>query len=262
MIDYNHANLNGFTAHCLRLRHELCLSSEFHYKFILYSVYNNLIAIEDIKMMIYAQHTNCYNQVYQSISNIGQIMSQVKLPEFSELNQQLQAASLSVHPDELHGLLSGMLAAGVDPKQSQWQILLHDYTNDGMAWPVSAQKIANELVTLTSEELSAQGFEFSLLVNEDADLVDYAESLTAWVNHFISGLGLGSAQVVANANSQAKEALTDLEEIARLGIDEDDDMQEQALLLEQVIEHVKVCVLTLSLELGQVAQTTPKKTIH
>ncbi|MGB2078916.1 MAG: UPF0149 family protein [Vibrio sp.] len=189
-------------------------------------------------------------------------MSQAKFPEYDSSIQTLHAASLSVTPAELHGLLTGMLAAGVDPTQSQWQILLQDYTNDGMGWPTPAQALADELMALTHQQLSAQGFELSLMIDESDDLVEHAESVTTWVNHFISGLGLGSAKVVANANSAAKEALGDLEEIARLGIDEDDDMQEQALLLEQVIEHIKICVLTLSLELGQVAQVKPNKTIH
>mgnify|MGYP000029432786 CR=1 FL=1 len=45
-------------------------------------------------------------------------------------------------------------------------------------------------------------------------------------------------------------------------IDEDDDMQEQAMLLEQVIEHVKVCVLTIHTELGSKPAKESKPTIH
>ena len=64
------------------------------------------------------------------------------------------------------------------------------------------------------------------------------------------------------ASTDVKEALADLEEIAKLGIDEDDDMQEQAQLLEQVIEHVKACALTIHAEFGQKPVEQKAPTIH
>ena len=48
----------------------------------------------------------------------------------------------------------------------------------------------------------------------------------------------------------------------KLGIDEDDDMQEQAILFEQVIEHVKACVLTIHAEFGQKPVQEKAPTIH
>ena len=45
--------------------------------------------------------------------------------------------------------------------------------------------------------------------------------------------------------------LADLQEISQLGIDEDDDLEDQAALFEQVVEHVRMCVLSCHSELGQ-----------
>ncbi|GAM67368.1 conserved exported protein precursor [Vibrio sp. JCM 19236] len=67
---------------------------------------------------------------------------------------------------------------------------------------------------------------------------------------------------VDKASEQAQEALEDLLEISKLEIDPEDDLQEQALLLEQVVEHVKVCVLTIHADLGQKPAETESKTIH
>ncbi|MEK6212573.1 MAG: UPF0149 family protein, partial [Vibrio fluvialis] len=75
------------------------------------------------------------------------------------------------------------------------------------------------------------------------------------------GLGLVGAKL-QSASDVAKEALEDLEEIAKLGIDEEDDFEEQAQLLEQVIEHVKACVLTLHAEFGVKPQQDSEPTIH
>ncbi len=52
------------------------------------------------------------------------------------------------------------------------------------------------------------------------------------------------------------------EEITKLGIDDEDDLEEQAQLLEQVIEHVKACVLILHAELGVKPEQDKQPTIH
>ena len=49
---------------------------------------------------------------------------------------------------------------------------------------------------------------------------------------------------------KTKEALADLEEISKLGIDEDDDFSKQAILLEQVISMSKLVLLTIHADLG------------
>ncbi|WP_025528284.1 UPF0149 family protein, partial [Vibrio parahaemolyticus] len=107
--------------------------------------------------------------------------------------------------------------------------------------------------------------ELSLLLPDESGeegLFALADSLSDFVNHFISGLGLAGI-ALNNASDDAKEALADLEEIAKLGIDEDDDFGEQAQLLEQVIEHVKACVLTIHAEFGARPESSESKpTIH
>lgn len=52
-------------------------------------------------------------------------------------------------------------------------------------------------------------------------------------------------------SEEITEALADLQEISQLGIDEDEDLEEQAALFEQVVEHVRMCVLSCHSELGQ-----------
>ncbi len=107
--------------------------------------------------------------------------------------------------------------------------------------------------------------ELSLLLPDEAGeegLFALADGVSDFVNHFISGMGLAGI-AIDKASDDAKEALADLEEIAKLGIDEDDDLGEQALLLEQVIEHVKACVLTIHAEFGARPESNENKpTIH
>ncbi|USD65641.1 YecA family protein [Vibrio sp. SCSIO 43136] len=188
-------------------------------------------------------------------------MSDNSLPQYDQVAEQLKQAHLAVTPAEMHGLLVGMLSGGLSVGDTSWQPLVFDYTNDGMSWPVAMTDSAEAVLKTSAKELSENDFELSMLLAQEDDLFAYADSVCEWVNHFISGLGLINANL-NKAPEDVKEALADLEEIAKLGIDEDDDMQEQAVLMEQVVEHVKACVLTIHIEFGSKPKQESKPTIH
>ncbi|MDG3087138.1 YecA family protein [Vibrio hannami] len=189
-------------------------------------------------------------------------MSETTLPEYLSVETELQSSELSVTPAELHGLLTGMLSGGLSLNDKSWQPLIFDYTNDGMGWPTRALAAAETLLKTTTSELTGTGMEMSILLpDEDAGLLDLADALSEWVNHFISGLGLINVSL-KDMPEDVKEALADLEEIGKLGIDEEDDMEEQADLLEQVIEHVKACVLTIHAQYGMKPSEEESQTIH
>lgn len=190
-------------------------------------------------------------------------MSESSFPEYLAVASVLQSSNLSVTPAELHGLLAGMLSGGLSVTDKSWQPLVYDYTNDGMGWPDKALKFAESLFSLSVSELTAAEMNFTLLLpDDDAELVEMADALSEWVVHFISGLGLANIDL-KKASPDVKEALGDLEEISKLGIDEDDSLEEQADILEQVIEHVKACVLTIHAEYGMKLTNEPlNPTIH
>ncbi|MCK6264745.1 YecA family protein [Vibrio sp. ZSDE26] len=192
-------------------------------------------------------------------------MSEITLPNYLSSATELQTAALAVSPSELHGLLTGMLSGGLDLNDKSWQPIIFDYTNDGMGWPATALQVAETIFEATSKELTSTDLVLSMLLPDQeasATIFDLADGVTDWINHFISGLGLVGAKL-NKASADTKEALADLEEMARLGIDEDDDIEEQALLLEQVIEHVKACVLIIHTEFGvKVEKNAKKPTLH
>lgn len=188
-------------------------------------------------------------------------MSQLSLPDYAKVTDELNTAGVSVTAAEMHGLLVGMLSGGLPQNSDGWQSLLFDYTNDGMGWPMACLAVAEQSLKVSKKELSGDDFELSMLLPEEDDLIEYSLAVSEWVSHFVSGLGLIDAQV-NKASSQIKEALQDLLEIAKLEIDPEDDLQEQAMLLEQVVEHVKICVLSIHTELGEQPHTNGSNTIH
>ncbi|TQQ20625.1 YecA/YgfB family protein [Vibrio cholerae] len=191
-------------------------------------------------------------------------MSKNRLPAYPALANELRSASLGINPAELQGLLTGMLSGGLSLNDKSWQPLVFDYTNDGMGWPIGALASAEQILLAMSAQLVDTDFELSLLLPEgegEEALFELADAVAEWINHFISGLGLSGANL-KRASVEAKEALEDLEEMSKLGIDEEDDLAEQAELLEQVIEHIKACVLVLHAEFGVKPEQDTKPTVH
>ncbi|WP_318476403.1 YecA/YgfB family protein [Photobacterium leiognathi] len=192
-------------------------------------------------------------------------MSEITLPTYQAVESALKEQGLASAPAELHGLLSGMICGGLSVDDDSWVGPVCDYANEGEPLTDGAKVMVRTLFSTTANELFSGGFEFSLLMpDDDEPLTVRADALTEWVNSFISGLGLMDLQ--KNQLSEAvTEALADLQDIAQLGVDEDDDMEEQAALFEQVVEHVRMCVLSCHSELGQrpaVEEPEEKPTLH
>ena len=193
-------------------------------------------------------------------------MSEVQLPAYETLESDLKAQGLAVTPSELHGLLSGMICGGLAVDGEQWLAPICDYANQGEALTDGAKRViravfnatsaelnqvTQTLFTSTAAELADVEFHVSMLLPaEDAELMLRAESLSEWVTNFISGLGLMGMDK-QKLSDDVTEAVSALEEIAQLGIDEDESMDEQAMLFDNVVAYVPECVLVCLVGLSQ-----------
>ncbi len=191
-------------------------------------------------------------------------MTDMTLPSYETAAATLKSYQLAVSPAELHGLLTGMICGGLALDNQMWLGPVCDYANEGEPLTDGAKTFTETLFTTTSQELVGGDFDFTLLLpSDEADLFERAEALTEWVSSFMSGFGLVGVNT-SQLPEAVTEALADLRDITQLGIDEDDDMEEQAVLFEQVTEHVRMCVLTCYAELGQsvVDENDSKPTLH
>lgn len=186
------------------------------------------------------------------------------LPKYKKIIATFKSDDLPITPAEMQGLLSGMLCGGLNIELGTWRLMLYDYTNDSKIWPSNSIALAECCLSIASRQLLSDDLDFELLLpDEVSSLFSRAETLSEWVNAFVCGVGL----VGVNSSiltDDAKEIITDLTHIAQLSIDEDDDINEQEALLEQIIEHVRVCAMTLYLELNCLNQDnlSSKPTIH
>ncbi|MBY5947504.1 UPF0149 family protein [Photobacterium rosenbergii] len=208
-------------------------------------------------------------------------MSDVKLPAYETLEPMLKEQGLAVTPSELHGLLCGMICGGMAVDGEQWLAPVSDYANQGDVLTDGAKMVVRSvfdaasvelggltqtLFTSTAAELAEMEFDVELLLPaEGSELMLRAEALSEWVTNFISGLGLMGMDK-KQLSDDVTEAVAALEEIAQLGIDEDEDMQEQAMLFDNVVAYVPECVLTCLVGLSQRGdvedEAAEKPTLH
>lgn len=178
--------------------------------------------------------------------------------DYSTLNQQLKSASIALSAAELHGFLSGLICGGL--ADQSWQPLLYQFTNDNHAYPSALLKEVEQIYAEINRTLSdIDGFNFELLLPEDEDLFARADALCEWANHFLLGLGLVKSDL-GKQTGEIGEALDDLNDICQLGYDEEDDKEELAEALEEIIEYVRT-IATLFYENFRPAPTE-KPTIH
>lgn len=167
-------------------------------------------------------------------------------------------------PAEMHGLISGILCGG--NSDSSWQPLIHDLTNEGLAFGHELAEALRKMHAATSDSLEDDGFLFQLYLPEgdDVSVFDRADALAGWVNHYLLGLGVTQPKL-DKVTGEAGEAIDDLRNIAQLGYDEDEDQEELEMSLEEIIEYVRVASLLCHDNFTRSQPTAPevrKPTLH
>ncbi len=168
-------------------------------------------------------------------------------------------------PAEMHGLLCGILCGG--NQDASWKTLVHDLTNEGMAFSQSLAQPLEALHDSLISTLEEEGFLFQLMLPDDDDITvfDRADALAGWVNHFLLGLGVTQPKL-DKVTGETGEAIDDLRTIAQLGYDEDEDQEELEQSLEEVIEYVRVAALlchdTFTRPPSPTAPEVQKPTLH
>ncbi|MDN4504045.1 UPF0149 family protein [Alteromonadaceae bacterium BrNp21-10] len=182
---------------------------------------------------------------------------------YSELTAKLQAKSMSTDAAEIQGILCGMLAGGMSLEDREWQEALADFINEGK--PL-AENIASAITVLYDEvcqQLIDSDFALTMcLPNDDSEINIRGKALILWVQGFMLGFGIHQADLT-KCSADAKEALEDFAEIARMDEQMAADEESEKALFE-VVEYVRMSALMVFNELGHSAtdQQAKPKTIH
>lgn len=190
--------------------------------------------------------------------------TQNTFPSYQSLTAALNQQAVALTAAEMHGLISGMLCGG--NRDASWQTLMHDLTNEGVAFPLALSQPLQQLYDATRDTLDEDEFMFQLMMpeGETVSVFERADALAGWVNHFLLGLGMMQPKL-AQVKDDVGEAIDDLRNIAQLGYDEDEDQEELEQSLEEVVEYVRVAALLCYGEFARQQPTAPevkKPTLH
>lgn len=181
------------------------------------------------------------------------------LPAFELLaNIFVEEGVQVISPAELHGLISGHLAAGA---RLQPAVLLQTACElmDINSITQESSKVALlELYTATCNALESLDLEFELLLPDDDNEISLrAETLGRWCQSFLSGFGLYGKHTDASLSPEAKETLNDLGQIAQIS-SELEDLDEHEADLMEVQEYVRMAVLMLFTECNKAVEDKEK----
>ncbi len=188
-----------------------------------------------------------------------------KLPGYEAIEQLLQQHQVALTAAEMHGLISGILCGG--NHDDSWKTLVSELTNDGLSFPQVLAQPLLEIYQITRNTLDDEGFMFQLFLPDDTQdnvtVFERADGLAGWVNHFLLGLGVVQPRL-DKTQGELKEAIGDLRNIAQLGYDEDEDQDQLAQSLEEVVEYVRVAAILCHNEFTHPVVTAPeqKPTLH
>jgi len=168
---------------------------------------------------------------------------------YDEFERVLKDAHALPEPSEAHGTLAGALCSSRDYGIIEWlHEILPDDSPEGEALQSSVlQNVYDSMVrTLTGDNADFE----PLLPDDDTPLTARADALSLWCQGFLYGLGSGPASDPAKVSVEAGEIIRDLTEITHVGVEADEQNEENENAFAEVVEFVRVGVQLLFVELA------------
>jgi len=188
---------------------------------------------------------------------------------YDRFEELLAEADCEITAAEFQGILCGMISAGLQRTSLSWLEQINALINENNGFSNELSQFAKMLVDETHQAFADDDLLAPILIPDDSyPMIDRLESLSFWSQGFLLGFGLQFGDKKA-LQKEIKESLTDIAEISQVSI-ENDDNEEAHTSLETLIEHIKVAVKMIYMELvkkpklksKESTQTTASKTIH
>ncbi|MFW1678082.1 UPF0149 family protein [Pontibacter sp. JAM-7] len=176
----------------------------------------------------------------------------LQMPAFDQVANMLVAESvMDVSPAELHGHITGHVAAGARMKPANLQGIACELLDIAALADSGSAGLLQHLYLASCGQLEGTDLDFTLLLpNDDDDIEQRAEMLGCWCQGFLSGFGLYGKHTEESLSTEAKETLHDLANIAQISLDLEGTEEEESDLME-IEEYVRMVVLMLFTECNQ-----------
>ena len=149
-----------------------------------------------------------------------------QLLNYDHWTSQLDQNSVMASAAELHGLIAGMLSAGVPADSATILPVLYDFLNDGQALNTQLKASIEQLIIETAKQLADEDYSLQLLVPTDDDAMpERLEALTEWAQAFLVGFAIQQTDLSIVAE-EVRDAVEQLTEVTRIDIYTPDDTSE------------------------------------
>lgn len=176
-------------------------------------------------------------------------MSDVDFFNLNELFLNLGAINT---PAELQGMLCGRLCGGQNFEYDEWEKLALEFMDIEHVQLTKEQ--ADNIATLysqTEDLLNDVNFGFSpLLPSDDATITRRTQELAAWCQGYLNGLGSSGLSGESKMSADVTDAVRDLAQISQVDSEDDDAIEEKEVYWQELVEYLKVAVLTIYTELS------------
>jgi uncharacterized protein YgfB (UPF0149 family) len=182
-----------------------------------------------------------------------------KAPSLPELNQLLQDLQLNSPAEEIHGVMTGLLAGGVRFNRQQLVKLLEAHTESDQAFDDALVAGLWQLQLETLEALGATDLVFSPLVpGDDRPLPERLEGLAEWCQGLLAGFGLAvRGDDLRLREGDIQETLQDLVHIAHVSGEAESDNEEDEQAFMEVFEFVRLAAIHLFEEMSPTEEHRP-----
>lgn len=177
---------------------------------------------------------------------------------YESFEETLADAECEISASEFQGIVAGMISTGLKSSDNQWLATILEVANDGKSLPDDGLTQLKKLFVETQSAFAEDDMLAPILLpGEDYPLVDRLEALSLWSQGYLLGFGLqrGNQSI---SSPEVSESLQDISEIAQIEIASDDSEDSQSAFLT-LVEHVKVAVKVVYLELVVKNQLTKVK---
>ncbi len=164
--------------------------------------------------------------------------------DFDELADHLVEQGLETSPAELHGALSGLLAAGSSAEPEAGLALLQQVLDLSLHGELAGQLLQLHQVSAAAMEDEAFQF-YPLLPDDDNEIAVRTAALGRWCSGFLGGFGhLNQRQ----PDTDSAEILKDFAAIAEAAVDDDADEEESEAAYSEIVEYVRFGCLNIYLD--------------
>ncbi len=169
-----------------------------------------------------------------------------------QIDAALQSIDADIGPSEIHGTLCGLLCATKDTQIDSWFSTLVPEIDDQNLLQKEARQTLMLLYEQTRRQLNDPTCDFQLLLPGDhIDASTRTISLGDWCQGFVMGFMMSGIKDFRKLPENAAEVAQDIVEISRIGSKyENENSEEDAQALEELIEYVRVGVLLVNEEMN------------